>query len=234
MPTPFSSQDLGRIFDARALTRGRSLGLAGGVDVQLERRDHHRRRPGPAVTHTVAHHPVPARPPGGVRPPLHLPRPRLRASGRGGLRGARPVSRPPAPGTADLPRHADHPPAEKERQRIVFELAPGDPPHACIVTSLLIGERSGIATPTTPRADRRGRQSRAASAATSPTCWAKAPNRAPACRASAVRRRAGCAGGERPGALARRRPAPGQGRDQTVRLRLGRHAAAALGRDRRR
>ena len=36
MPTPFTSQDLGRIFDARALTRGRSLGLAGGVEVQLD------------------------------------------------------------------------------------------------------------------------------------------------------------------------------------------------------
>ena len=36
MPTPFSSQDLGRIFDARALTRGRSLGLAGAVEVQLD------------------------------------------------------------------------------------------------------------------------------------------------------------------------------------------------------
>ena len=42
-------------------------------------------------------------------------------------------------------------PAEKERQRIVFELAPGDQPHACFVTTVLIGERSGIATPTTPR-----------------------------------------------------------------------------------
>lgn len=36
MPTPFSSQDLSRIFDARVLTRGRGLGLAGGVQVQLE------------------------------------------------------------------------------------------------------------------------------------------------------------------------------------------------------
>ena len=36
MPTPYTSQDLSRIFDARALTRGRTLGLAGGVDVQLE------------------------------------------------------------------------------------------------------------------------------------------------------------------------------------------------------
>ena len=36
MTTPFSSQDLGRIFDARTITRGRSLGLAGRVEVQLE------------------------------------------------------------------------------------------------------------------------------------------------------------------------------------------------------
>src|SRR4051794_21699479 len=36
MPTPFSSQDLGRIFDGRTLTRGRTLGLAGGVDIQLD------------------------------------------------------------------------------------------------------------------------------------------------------------------------------------------------------
>src|SRR6185295_9908053 len=36
MLTPFSSEDLGRIFDARALTRGRSLILLGTVDVRLE------------------------------------------------------------------------------------------------------------------------------------------------------------------------------------------------------
>jgi uncharacterized Zn finger protein len=36
MTPPFSSQDLGRIFEARTITRGRSLGLAGQVDVQLE------------------------------------------------------------------------------------------------------------------------------------------------------------------------------------------------------
>ena len=36
MPTPFTAQDLSRIFDARALTRGRTLGLAGGVEVALE------------------------------------------------------------------------------------------------------------------------------------------------------------------------------------------------------
>ena len=36
MPKPFTSQDLSRIFDAGALTRARSLGLLGRVDVRLE------------------------------------------------------------------------------------------------------------------------------------------------------------------------------------------------------
>ena len=35
MPTPFSSEDLGRMFDARTLTRGRSLVLIGAVEVAL-------------------------------------------------------------------------------------------------------------------------------------------------------------------------------------------------------
>ena len=35
MTPPFSSQDLGRIFDARTITRGRSLGLAGQVEAVL-------------------------------------------------------------------------------------------------------------------------------------------------------------------------------------------------------
>ena len=36
MPIPFTAQDLSRIFDSRMLTRGRTLGLTGGVEVQLE------------------------------------------------------------------------------------------------------------------------------------------------------------------------------------------------------
>ena len=35
MPTPYTTLDLSRIFDARTMTRGRTLGLAGGVEVQL-------------------------------------------------------------------------------------------------------------------------------------------------------------------------------------------------------
>ena len=54
MPTPFSSQDLGRIFDARTLTRGRSLGLAGGVEVQLDGDTITGIVQDRAVTHTVS------------------------------------------------------------------------------------------------------------------------------------------------------------------------------------
>ena len=35
MPVPFSSDDLGRIFESRTLTRGRSLVLIGAVEVSL-------------------------------------------------------------------------------------------------------------------------------------------------------------------------------------------------------
>src|SRR5579875_3616160 len=35
MLTPFSSEDLGRVFDARTLTKGRSLILLGAVEVRL-------------------------------------------------------------------------------------------------------------------------------------------------------------------------------------------------------
>ena len=36
LPVPFSSDDLGRIFEARTLTRGRSLLLIGAVEVSLD------------------------------------------------------------------------------------------------------------------------------------------------------------------------------------------------------
>ena len=40
---------------------------------------------------------------------------------------------------------------EQERQRTVFELAPGKAPYACVVSTLLVGERTGAAASTTPR-----------------------------------------------------------------------------------
>jgi len=152
MPTPFSSQDLGRIFDARALTRGRTLGLAGGVQVALEGDTISGVVQDRAFTYTVS-----------VTPSLlgrrvvFDSRCTCRVPGCAHLAAAAfaaldrfPVLRRPEQQTfLDTLTTA---PVEKERQRIVFELAPGDHPHACVVTTVLIGERTGIATPTTPRA----------------------------------------------------------------------------------
>ena len=41
-------------------------------------------------------------------------------------------------------------PPTKERQHLVFELSPGEPPNACFVATLLIGERSGEIQEITP------------------------------------------------------------------------------------
>jgi superfamily II DNA or RNA helicase len=151
MPTPFSSQDLGRIFDARVLTRGRSLGLAGGVVVELdddtvigvvqERGVAHNVRITPSLLgrRVVFDHRCSC----GVGGCAHLAAAAFAALDRF------PSLRKPEQQTF-LDTLVTAPP-EKERQRVVFELAPAEPPHACIVTTLLIGERTGIAAPTTPR-----------------------------------------------------------------------------------
>ncbi len=152
MPTPFSSQDLGRTFDGRALTRGRTLGLAGGVEVGLD---------GDTITGTVQDrafsYTVSITPSLLGRRVVFDHRCTCRVPGCAHLAAAAfaALDRYPALRRPEQQTFLDTltaAPAEKERHRIVFELAPGDHPHACVVTSLLIGERSGIATPTTPRA----------------------------------------------------------------------------------
>jgi superfamily II DNA or RNA helicase len=152
MPTPFSSQDLGRIFDGRALTRGRTLGLAGGVEVQLDGDTIAGTVQDRAFTYTVSitpsllgrrvvfDHRCSCRVPGCEH---------LAATAFAALDRFPALRRPEQQTFLDTLTSA---PAQKERQRVAFELAPGDHPHACLVTSLLIGERSGIANPTTPRA----------------------------------------------------------------------------------
>jgi superfamily II DNA or RNA helicase len=151
MPTPFSSQDLGRIFDGRALTRGRTLGLAGGVDIQLEGDTIAGTVQDRAFTYTISitpsllgrrvvfDHRCTCRLPGCAH---------LAAAAFAALDRFPALRRPEQQTFLDTLTTA---PPEKERQRIVFELAPGEHPHACTVTTLLIGERTGIATPTTPR-----------------------------------------------------------------------------------
>ncbi len=152
MPTPFSSQDLNRAFDARALTRGRSLGLAGAVQVRLDGdtivgsvqdRDTSRSvriTPSMMGRRVVFDHECSCR----IRGCPHL------AAAAFAALDQFPVLR-----KAEQQTFLDTlaaPVAQKERQRLVFELAPAEGKHACVVIAMLIGERSGIIAPTTPRA----------------------------------------------------------------------------------
>jgi superfamily II DNA or RNA helicase len=153
MPTPYTSQDLSRIFDARVLTRGRTLGLAGGVEVALE---------GNAITGTVqdreSTHNVRLVPALLGRRVVFDNQCSCRLSGCAHLAAAAfaALDRFPALRKAEQQTFLDtlttaRPAPAPERQLLVFELAPADPPHACIVTTLLVGERTLTATPTTPR-----------------------------------------------------------------------------------
>ena len=149
MLTPFSSEDLGRIFDARVLTRGRSLVLLGAVEVALQ---------DPSIAVTVEHlglrHTASITPSAlghrvvfankcscGQSACVHMAAGALAALDRF------PVLRK-AVQKSFLDTLAA--PAAAERQRLVFELSPGEPPHACFVSTILIGERSGRLEPTTP------------------------------------------------------------------------------------
>lgn len=151
MPTPFSSQDLARIFDGRTLTRGRSLGLAGGVTVQLEsdtvsavvreRSAHFRVRitPSRLGRRVMFDHQCSC----GIRACAHLAAAAFAALDRF------PELRRPEQQTFFDALVAE-PQTTAEPQRTVFELAPAEAPYACVVATLLVGERSGVATPTTP------------------------------------------------------------------------------------
>jgi superfamily II DNA or RNA helicase len=151
MPTPFASQDLGRAFDGRALTRGRGLGLAGGVEVQLDNdtitgvvqdraiRYNVRITPSLFGRRVVFDHHCSC----GSRGCAHL------AAAAFAALDQFPALRKPEQRTfLDTLVTAA---AAKERQRTVFVLAPAEPPHACVVAPMLIGERTGTTTPTTPR-----------------------------------------------------------------------------------
>lgn len=151
MPAQFTAQDLGRIFDARVLTRGRSLGLTGGVDVRLNGETIEATVNDKGVVYNVS-----------VTPTLFGRRVvfdskcACRSSGCTHMAAVAlaALDRFPQLRKAEQATFFDTltaKPPEKERQRIVFELAPAEPPNACVVTTLLIGERSGIAQPTTPK-----------------------------------------------------------------------------------
>ena len=154
MLTPFSSEDLGRIFDSRTLTKGRSLALLGTVETALT---------DTAVTVAVEH--LGQRHTARISPSLFGNRVVFANTCSCGHTGCAHLA---AGALTALDRYPalrklvqnsfldtlTNPPAAAEtgeRQRLVFELSPGEPPHACFVTTLLIGERTGRLELTTPR-----------------------------------------------------------------------------------
>ena len=150
MPTPFSSDDLGRVFDARTLTRGRSLLLLGAVEVGIE---------GDSVTGVVDQ--------AGTQQTVTLT---PRASGSRVALDARCTCQAPAcvhaaaAAFAALERFPALRKAEAkglldtlttdeapEKRIVMFELAAAPPPEGCFVSTFLVGERTRRIVPTTPR-----------------------------------------------------------------------------------
>ena len=155
MLTPFSSEDLGRVFDSRTLMKGRTLILLGSVEVALQ---------DPSVAVTVEHldqrYTASFTPAAqdrrrvsllcdctcGQRNCVHVAAGALAALDR-----FPELRKPSTPSLLDALTTA--PPAAQttaERQVLTFDLAPGTPPHACFVSTLLIGARTGAVEPTTP------------------------------------------------------------------------------------
>jgi superfamily II DNA or RNA helicase len=146
----FSSKDLNRIFDASVLTRGRSLILLGTVEVTLH---------DTSISVMVAH--LDQRYAASITPSALGKRLVFLNKCSCGRTACAHLA---AGFLATLDRFpALHKPAQKsfldalgvpaaeERKRLVFELSPGEPPHACFVSILLVGERTGRLEATTPR-----------------------------------------------------------------------------------
>lgn len=150
MPTPFSSQDLSRGLDARSLTRGRSLVLAGAVEVRLEANTITATVEDAAGGHAVRLTPAPL----GRRVVFDSQCscgargcPHLAATGLAALDRFPALRKPEQQSFLDtLVAEAD-----RERYRMVFEVAPGQAPTACVVATWQVGVRSGCIVPTTPR-----------------------------------------------------------------------------------
>src|SRR3978361_2321756 len=140
MLTPFSSEDFGRVFDARTLTKGRTLVLMGNVEVTLA---------DPSIAVVVEH--LGLRHTASITPSLLGNRvvfqnkcscgqaacPHLAAGCLAAL-DRFPALRKPV---QKISRPSRPPPAGEERQKLVFELSPGEPPHAGFVSTFLVGER---------------------------------------------------------------------------------------------
>ncbi|MGI4796733.1 MAG: hypothetical protein ACRYG8_22280, partial [Janthinobacterium lividum] len=151
MPTPFSSEDLGRVFDATALTRGRTMVLLGAVQVQLTE---------DVITAVVEDRG--ARYTATLMPVLRARRvvfdsrctcrhshcAHLAAAAWAALDRYSELRKPKQMSLFDALTAAGPAP---ESRRLMVDLAPGEPPHACFVSLSSVGERSGRIEATTPR-----------------------------------------------------------------------------------
>ncbi len=149
MLTPYSSEDLGRVFDAKVLTRGRTLLLLGSVAVSLEneriavvvdhlgQRQHGSLRPAPRGARVAFDCTCTC----GTPNCAHLAAGALAALDR--FPELRRVEQQDFLGVLATP-------AAAEKRRLVFELSPARPPVACQVATVLVGERTGRLQATSP------------------------------------------------------------------------------------
>ncbi len=154
MLAPFSSDDLGRTFDARTLTRGRSLVLLGAVQVRASEdaitasvEERGIKRTATLVSAVRAHRVVfDSQCTCQIRACVHLAATAFAALDRyPALR--RVEQKNFLGGLSATPR----PEAEAEPRRLVYDVAAGAGALACLVSPLWVGERTGRSEATTPR-----------------------------------------------------------------------------------
>jgi hypothetical protein len=153
MPTPFSSEDLGRAFESRILTRGRTLVLMGGVQISLdggtikaavEDKTYHftaRITPSLVGRRVVFGSQCSC----GSKSCAHLA-----AAAFAALDRFPSLRKPEQKSFFDRLAATPDGPAS-ERQRLEIDLAPGAAPHACFISFSLVGELSGQSKPVSPR-----------------------------------------------------------------------------------
>jgi superfamily II DNA or RNA helicase len=150
MLTPFCSEDLGRVFDAETLTKARTLILMGTVEITLRDTaitvvvEHLGRRHAASITPSMVRHRV------AFATRCDCGQPSCAHLAAGALVA---LDRYPALRKPTQPNFLETllPQSNEDRQRLVFELSPGEPPHACLVSLLLIGGRTGRVEVTTPQ-----------------------------------------------------------------------------------
>lgn len=146
MPTPYSNEDLDRMFDEAALRRGRSIILLGNVAVTLE---------GDTINGSVDH--LGTHQEATLTPFLDGKKVSFRSTctcrnpgcGHRAAVGLAALARLPALRKAIKPV-AVAKSAAPDRRRLVLELAPCAPPHAFVVHTILVNERTRQPVPATP------------------------------------------------------------------------------------